>query len=171
MIPSFLSDPINTDQTHEKLLEKFGTKPFTAKEFEDFRADLFHHNFYCQTLKTLRKWNAVIVDHQETFTYHDNDGFTYILDDGSKLAGDCFSGPYEIGEYTRNGKEIVGIVKGADIKRTRNYYTVNLGYTPRRYAALKKACEGIQEKIVMKSAEIESLKREIAVFQDLYKNL
>lgn len=171
MIPSFLFDPITTDKTHEKLLEKFGTKPFTAREFEYFRADLFHSNSNCMSLQTLRKWNAVINDHKKTFTYHNKEGFTFILDDGTKLAGDSFHDPYEIGEYTRNGKKVIDIIQGGNIERTRNYYTVNLDYTPRRYAAIKDACEGIQEKIAKKSAEIESLKQEIAVYQDLYKNL
>ncbi len=169
--PSFLYGAIRIDQTHEKLLEKFGTKPFPAREFKDFRAELFHNNFECVSLQTLRKWNAVIVDHKETYTYHDKEGVTYILDDGSKLVGDSFYDSYEIGEYLWNGKEIIGIIKGGDVERTRNYYIVNLDYTPRRYALIKKASEGIREKIAKKSAEIEGLKQELAVFQDLYKDL
>lgn len=171
MIPSFLYDAIRIDQTHEKLLEKFGTKPFPAREFEDFRAELFHNNFECVSLQTLRKWNAVIVDHEETYTYHDKEGVTYILDDGSKLARDSCYDFYEIGEYMRSGKEVVGIIKGGDIERTRNYYIVNLDYTPRRNAVIKAACEGIQEKIARESAKIESLKQELAALQDLYKDL
>lgn len=172
MIPSFLFDPIRTDKTHEKLLEKFGIKPFIAKEFEEFRADSFHNNFDCVSLQTLRKWNAVIIDHQETFTYHDKEGTSYLLDDGTKIPElDNYWHSFRLGEYTKDGKKVVGIIQGADFERTRNCYTVNLDYTPRRYAAIKEACEGIQEKIAKKSAEIEGLKQEMAVYQDLYKKL
>lgn len=172
MIPSFLFDSTATDWMHEKLLEKFGTKPFTAKEFEGFRAYLAHKNHgYCRSLRTLRKWNAVIIDHQETFIYHDKEGTSYLLDDGTKIPELNNWYPLNLGEYTKDGKKVVSIIQGADFERPRNYYTVNLDYTPRRYTALKKACEEIQEKIVTKSAEIENLKRENAALQALYKNL
>lgn len=172
MIPSFMFDPIATDWMHEKLLEKFGTKPFTTKEFEGFRADLARKNHgYCRSLQTLRKWNVVIIDHQETFIHHDKEGTSYLLDDGTKIPELNNWYPLELGEYTKDGKKIVDIIQGADFERSRNYYAVNLGYTQRRYTALKKACEKIQEKIVTKSAEIENLKREIAALQALYKDL
>lgn len=171
-IQNKLRDASRTDKAHEVLLNTFGSKAFDKGEYDNFRIEfnkLNHFEPFLPAFQTLCELNAITLDHQETSTFHSEDGVTYLYDDGAKVTS---LNPHQfyVGEYDENGKRIVGILKGRDVKYTHSYYVVNRDYAPCREAAFDKERKRIKDRMSRNYIEIKNLKQELAYLDNVLYN-